>query len=757
MHRKMNIKTHISRYKNELCIAALVLIDLGVAVIFGLSQSIYAPTTHMDGAFQTASGLFRLSNGQYPGKDFFPYLGVGLLFFLYPFFRIMGTNLAASVFSAWFVSAGTTTFGIGLIASLSRKSNRLLIPVLLSTCFLCITLLLYPGLPFDMATRVTPGNSLRPLRSFAPYLCAALAFLLLHSKVSPLRKFYTLPLIAAIGFLWSNDYGLPSFAAIMLFAWVFALRHHVLTLRTAALNSAIAVLCPLAMLTLATEGYPFKLLDYSFIGVARDQYWFFAGWSPTSHIFSLQDFYTKVWHPAIKWWGLMPLPIALLALIGRSYKLALLLLIGMVLFLGGALADVGGHLDYGYTESFVFWCRATFAMLLFNGLIEGFFFITKRVALPQRLKSWIYGLSLCVAISLTGLFAVYYGNQYLTKLKAAETDQEAYFVPELGGYLPKAWKSHIDMALAAKDKPVVEEYWGLWSSVIHNRGLLPADSIIHILGYKTRGMAAEVMDFLPETVISSTPGIAYYWLGWNVSASWWFYKELFEFYSPSQTSPTTFVWHRTGQQPVWPTYGCNILRNNGAPMIEVDTPDVGYYEITLHYDASKLRTRTIFTVQNNLNFADYYDGYLSLDPNVKTSIFPAALLDPRDKKLKFRLVTVKDRLSKAVISDCSAKKILFQQDAILPAPVPPSGSLHTVNLLDDEWVFGVARSQHSLLVDDNESTRKLLVPGVTLALADGWSRRIIQQEIKAPYLVLTLDKQAIDGMAGYPHVFTVQN
>jgi hypothetical protein len=69
-----------------------------------LTVAIDLPVVHLDGAFQTASGLYRLDAGQLPGKDFFPYLGVGPLMLLYPAFKLAGGNLAASVFSAHFAT-----------------------------------------------------------------------------------------------------------------------------------------------------------------------------------------------------------------------------------------------------------------------------------------------------------------------------------------------------------------------------------------------------------------------------------------------------------------------------------------------------------------------------------------------------------------------------------------------------------------------------------------------------------------------------
>lgn len=40
-------------------------------------ENLVLPTNNIDGAFQTASGLYRLNSGDLPGEDFYPYLRIG--------------------------------------------------------------------------------------------------------------------------------------------------------------------------------------------------------------------------------------------------------------------------------------------------------------------------------------------------------------------------------------------------------------------------------------------------------------------------------------------------------------------------------------------------------------------------------------------------------------------------------------------------------------------------------------------------------
>ncbi|HQU09174.1 MAG TPA: hypothetical protein PLV25_04345, partial [Opitutales bacterium] len=74
----------------------LVSMDLLFIGYFCAWQSLDIPIKHLDGAYQTASGLCRLAQGQMPGRDFYPYLGLGPIYFIYPLFLIAGKQIAAS-------------------------------------------------------------------------------------------------------------------------------------------------------------------------------------------------------------------------------------------------------------------------------------------------------------------------------------------------------------------------------------------------------------------------------------------------------------------------------------------------------------------------------------------------------------------------------------------------------------------------------------------------------------------------------------
>ena len=93
------------------------------AILFALASAIDTPIFHLDGAFQTASGMFRLDAGQFPGRDFYPYLGIAPLLSIYTVFKLLGAKLAASVASAAFMTLVVGWLSVSILWQLIFRSG----------------------------------------------------------------------------------------------------------------------------------------------------------------------------------------------------------------------------------------------------------------------------------------------------------------------------------------------------------------------------------------------------------------------------------------------------------------------------------------------------------------------------------------------------------------------------------------------------------------------------------------------------------
>jgi hypothetical protein len=645
--------------KSLLLVAMMVAIDVCLAIIFGLNQSIDIPTFHLDGAYQTASGLYRLADGQLPGRDFYPYLGVGLTFFLYPFFLFAGNDVSASVFATHFLVACSFALVLGTITGLLAKSNRLLMGTAVGTFALTIILWLNPSLPPFFLELIDPGNSLRPLRSMIPYVVVVLTYLILKSRLQPIVLLSLISVLAGVAFLWTNDFGIPTTGLLVCFALFWARQQQLLTLPIALLIPGIALVSACVGLTIITSGYGFDLLSYNFQDVRFDQYWYFGPWSESSRIFTVSDIATKLMVD-FGWWTLVLAIAAAKAYFWPTLENSLLFLIGLILAGGGSLAIVGGHRELGYLAAFFFWCKATLVVELF---LIGKRFSLEWLGLKNNSSKFIN--TCCAIVIVCGLGALAQNfHFYLNERTQAQTDLDRFYVSELGGYLPKDYEDLVAMAREKKNEYVVEEYWGIWGALTRNQNRFPVDSVIHALGKIRDKFSAAVNENHPELAITTTRSTSIEWQAWSLSSNWWFYKLLLQRYSPTQISPTTIVWTKSREVP-WPPIGCEVQSGENASF-KLPEGQAGFYEIDLQLKEHLDIPRALLLVKNNLSNVTFIDGYVSLNPkNVKFQ-FPVAMVDSRSKDFDLKIIHSSPTDGHSIqLESCHARRVPFDDAEVL--------------------------------------------------------------------------------------------
>jgi len=267
----------------------------GWAFFYSLSIAINVPTFHLDGAFQTASGLFRLDAGQFPGKDFFPYLGVGPLLSLYPAFKVLGSDLSASVFSAQFMTLLLGWLSVSiiwhlifhpkfLISSLAAGAVFLVVPIAFTSYF---EVFLHHSFSFA----IHPGNSLRPIRAAAPYLLAITYYLFILNIKSAQLKSALSGVASGVILLWSNDFAIPSaglFAILIICSFLIKKEFN---FKNASTYIFMCIFSWALLLGLITNGHSLALLNYNFLDVAKDQWWYFGPYSESKRIFEPQQIF----------------------------------------------------------------------------------------------------------------------------------------------------------------------------------------------------------------------------------------------------------------------------------------------------------------------------------------------------------------------------------------------------------------------------------------------------------------------------------
>lgn len=713
----------------SLCLYAITQLSLAAAV--------HLSTFHIDGAFQTASGLFRLQAGELPGRNFFPYLGTGVLLSLYPAFLALGSDLAASTASAHLMVALAQGFSAAVIIYLcTGQRGRGLWTLSLGVILVALALLM-DSPPALLAERLQPGNSLRPLRSALPYIAALPVYVALARAALP--SFAMLGLIAGAAMIWSNDFALPvafhcGLAALGLMIIGPDMRYR---LRGAGLFAA-AFLVGLAPLLLATGGHLLPLLAFNFIDVAGDQWWYFGPWVESCRLYFVTDLPQLVSLDNL--FGFTALvAVGVTAWIRRSAASFTLLWLGSTLLMGGVLASVGGHFG-GYFTAFQFWGLLVAAAFILRLAVDW----AVRIKAPLRAGA---NVGLIGAMGLSGYLA-YAGH--LTHQRTLDMAQEydQLYVPELGGYLPPDWANYVELARnSAPEDAVLEEYWGIWSAIRRQQPLLPVDSAIHALG-SVRDQAREVMAAAPDTLITTLPAHSA-WQSWSLSTNYWLYGPLLREYSPVATGPHTVVWRRREDvTPSAPLQSCQVEHDGRSVTVEV--AESGYLE--LHLEHSPVSGgRQITMLYTAVPYAAGADGWLALAPGTTRTRVPAYAAEKGMHRFATRQIPG-GTPAQASIQSCSFRMIAHQMpEALANVNVP-------FPISDARWANGVLRDRAALLVAATPEHFARLVPGAIVTFATGERRSVTQAFDTGPWLEVLLAGPALDEKAmGFPHRFVVEH
>jgi hypothetical protein len=737
----------------------VIALDLAIPLMYAREWERVLPTMHLDGAFQTASGLFRLDAGEWPGKDFLPYLGIAPVALLYPVFVLRGGDLAATVFAGRFMTLLALQLVFGVLAALvfRRRSAwtfawAAAVPVLVlelaslswqhllafdTTCGGCLGM---------VALASDPGASLRPIRTFAPYALAGIAFLVMGSRWSLRTRLAIVGASAGVvAALWSNDYGLVSGGLVVAVVGLSVLlsRDEKRLAGLVPLGGA-AIVAYLVAGFGATAGHFLPYLSYHFSDVRGDQFWYFGPWNEETRVYSVGDLLRIMAGEAAIY------PLAVLAAVlahaawRRDLPALLLAYVGTTLFLGGAVSTFGGH-SGTYFWAFVLWGYVVTGLtvvrlvpLLLRRL--GRSLPAERVGRAGAALRFAVVASLVVTLVLADRVAVASGQE---AGRALVTDPAFTFEPRLGGYLDSRFVAHVDRFRDREDA-VVEEYMGLAGALTGPKSDLPFDSVIAALGSQREVFAARMAE-RPDVVVTTSPSMDE-WITWNLSANWWFYRTLFQGYAPEQTSPYTVVWER--DDPVtWDEVPCRV----GESAIEVDAPAAGLYEVTVDYRGPGQHARAYTSVQNNINMVLTGEGFVALDPGATTQQIPVMIHDAGSgtTELPVRDVAGGDDPVTTFVS-CSAASVTVPDGAetwtVYSRLFQTPADHHDAN-----WVAGVARTGAGVLVPNTLANYEDLKAAEEIRFSDGDTRAIESIDRGGLFIGVGLDGPALDpGIAGFP-------
>jgi hypothetical protein len=642
---------------------------LGVA-LFGLliitrswSASTLVPENHIDGAFQTASSLLRLSTGEVLGRDFVPYLGIGPTLMILPLFLVSGQNLMASVFSAkmavllsaWLVNSLVWHLVIG-----SKRATRSLFAgaVLLTAGLILAQTIPISGLGTVFGSAIEPGNSLRPLRAFLPVLIAGALYFVFARGYRGWKSVAALSFVVSLNLFWSNDFAFTTFASsILLVSWW--LREHAnqkwIGMVFATVSGAVAFWG--LGLFLLTQGNPLRVLEFNFRGVASDQWWYFGPYDEEHRIFAISDL-----HRLLSVDSIPPIIVLLLAtyLAISTKKIGIWFVawIGFCLLLGGAVASVGGHLDW-YFIPFSYWgvvTTLTFCIWWFKSVIDT---LRKSKQFYPHLAVWAV-----IAPILTFAIAILWTSISVIGLRSdLSANPQKVYVDELGGYLPNDWRPYLDATRDPQLQPIVEEYWGISSAVSGSPSQWKVDSVIHALG-SLRQQSRNSLESA-RTIVSSRYSASPDWQPWSVSYNYWFYEELFRNWEVEYVTPKTVMWRKAPRPIDFPKVNCQV--DPKGTSFELLGQGPGFFEVHLGYSVSG-NSRALHFIQNNISYAVGSGGYMSVDPRGDRTTIPVQISAYTDNR--FETYSLNEGGPGLRILDCRAFKIMYAHSEVLrPHPL----------------------------------------------------------------------------------------
>ena len=544
----------------EFILIALILfmwMDLSIAKARYEGQLLhYNP---VNGDFQTYNPLRRIAEGQAPGRDFQPYMGLGVTYATYLPFALLGKDFAASKASAQITHSALFTLGtfilfliLGCRATLSIALTFLvyLYAYVASDFLYAFTNSSSAGfsetaLPLGqtLIALSRPENSCLGIRTALPFLSAGALLFLYREPRTPKGEALFWGALAGIQVPWSNDYGFVSMAMLLATYQLFIIQKD--RLKLTALNLAAASIGFIAILTLATHGYPLRWASYNFSGVAKDQFWYFM-LDETDKVFSLTAFLrAKRVMVMIGVFCLFGGGLLIAALRENKPKLRdilLLYLIGCALA-ASLISAIGGGIMERYFAAALRLMPFVIAYCLYR-------VIPAKAAIQSR--RWIPAFA-GMAVTVGGIFYLYFHPVSLFNVNeklAEKTGANYFYATQTGGYLQNSQKKEIAIADYLREyyanvppeKRMFSTYSSLMDAVSHSRQASGIDYIIHALGKENR--ARYLQSFLDtKPYLVTTPDETHnQWEVWSRRVNWWFYREMLKTYRPTISTYYHTIW-----------------------------------------------------------------------------------------------------------------------------------------------------------------------------------------------------------------------
>jgi hypothetical protein len=418
------------------------------------------------------------------------------------------------------------------------------------------------------------------------------------------------------------------------------------------------------IISFVTAGHPLEIINYNFLDVAKDQWWYFGPYEERYRIFEIREIH-KIFSIEICF-ALSILIFTFLKVIQKkSIEYFFLLFLGLISLGGGIIPSLGGHVGLYYFQSFDFWAAttATIAFLRFFQI-----YLTKILLKNEILLSTLKNIFLIAIFLFCALKVVNERNDYFDLYISNKKGNSKIFVKELGGFLGIEWKSYIDYVKLNKNSKILEDYWGLFSSINKKSSSIPVDSIIHALGGVRHLVKSDIEK--NDLIVTTRYSFSDLWQPWSVSQNFWFYEELFLSWKPEFLSPNSIVWSKLKNPRDLQIVECVV--SDDKTSFYLKTNKKGYYSVDLNYKVTGDRLkRNLVLLKNNFSYPyrKYSNnrntaGFVSLPPQSSSIKVPVLILEDSSNNFYSKIFGYKN--TKFVIESCNAKTIKINNENVLP-------------------------------------------------------------------------------------------
>lgn len=588
-------------YFSEIILTTSLLFVILLAYLSANNYKINLDFKPYNGAFQTFNPLRRIYEGEIPGRDFNPYLGLGTTYVNAFITYIFGGDFAASQFSTHFISLILHLITLVTLFFLSGVTIKKSI-VASSFIILAISFDLKRLAPFwELAG---PGNSNLSIRSALPFLTSLAIFLVFRFCRRNPKLFYSIVgCIIGIQPLWSNDYGLPSCLTLTVIIIIdFVKKERAKKLFKATLLFVSAFIAFFLAASILTVGHPLDWVRDNFSGVAADQFWYYVWYNGKNKIFSLTDIFS---HPFLYIYSGLIILLTMYTLF-KSYtiKLLLLLYVSITVFGAGILSSVGGAISVHYYLASILVSFFIFSLLIYL-FISNFISGEKKLRLKKILenkinKYYTKQIKHCLLIILI----IFYTTSLVTnsstyQLFSLNSKNNLFFIKELGGWLPNRWNHAIEIAKDINGElknelptqRVLSTYSSAMDVVAGAFNPTGIDYLIHALGDHTRTHYLEQFKNSKPKYITTLREDFTKWETWLRRTNWWFYREFVYNYQPVEATFYNIVWKRL-EQPKSTNHSqaiCRVIQESDNKVkINITTENkdddkVYYIDIALKY------------------------------------------------------------------------------------------------------------------------------------------------------------------------------